>query len=139
MNPLKGEIGFEAGGQTYMLQFDFNALCLIEDRLDMGMDDILARFAPPGNDAPPRAAAPKLSFLRTLFWAGLQRHHAGSTLAQAGDLMGEVTPVVANGLILAALAKAFPDPAAAVDAEEANATGGPRKPRRPPGTGAATS
>jgi hypothetical protein len=72
-NPVKGEVGFEAGGEGYTLVLDFNALCELEAALT------------PGDDRNgPRAT-------RATLWAALQRHHEGLSLADAGDLIAALT------------------------------------------------
>jgi len=72
-NALRGEVGFEAGGEGYTLVLDFNALCELEGVLRPGDD----RNGP--------------SATRATLWAALQRHHAGLTLAGAGDLIAALT------------------------------------------------
>lgn len=72
-NALKGEVEFEAGGETYKLVLDFNALCELEGALT------------PGDDRNgPRAS-------RATLWAALQRHHENLSLNDAGDLVAALT------------------------------------------------
>lgn len=72
-NPIKGEVGFEAGGEGYTLVLDFNALCEIEGALR------------PGDDRNGPAST------RATFWGALQRHHPKLTLADAGGLISTLT------------------------------------------------
>lgn len=72
-NALKGEVEFEAGGETYTLVLDFNALCELEGALT------------PGDDRNgPRAS-------RATLWAALRRHHRNLSLNDAGDLIEALT------------------------------------------------
>jgi hypothetical protein len=77
-NPMKGEVSFEASGETYTLQFSIDALCVLEEKLDMSVGKMAAKLA---DD-------PRLSFLRTVFWGGLQANHPKVTVKEAGDLIG---------------------------------------------------
>lgn len=72
-NALKGEVAFEAGGETYVLLLDFNALCELEGALT------------PGDDRNgPRAT-------RATLWAALRRNRPDITLDEAGDVITAAT------------------------------------------------
>lgn len=110
MATLNGEVGFEAGGKSHTLKYSVNTLIRLEDRLDMGVDELIATMQ----------AKPRLSFLRTVFWAGLLHAEPKITEEAAGELMSEVTAGKAGGLIAEAFAAAFPQ------AEDGEAAADPR-------------
>jgi len=124
-NPLKGEVGFEVEGQAYVLVLDFNALCTLEDALDLGIVEIVTQLQ----------TEVRGGFLRALFWAGLQEHHSGLNEKAAGRLIGALGYDRALALVLEGFAAAFPPK------EDANAPADPRpKAKRnrgtsPPATG----
>lgn len=72
-NPIKGEVGFSVEGQDYTLLLDLNALCEVEDHIP-GIMNGAADLA-------------SLKAVRALFWGGLQEHHAGITMRDAGRLV----------------------------------------------------
>ena len=119
-NPVRGEVGFEADGTPYTLMFSTNALCALEDALGMSVTDIGAQMS----------GSVRLKTLRSLFWAGLQDHHAGVSEAEAGRIIDQVGAAEAGELIGRAFAAAFPQ------AEEAKAGSRPRTPAA--GTGLAS-
>jgi hypothetical protein len=92
---LKGEIVLPIDGQDWRLVLDINALADFEqvtgkqafglfDDLDKGTVGIID--------------------LRALFWAALQKHHRGTDLLRAGELLGAAPEAMA-----ALLDKALPD------------------------------
>jgi hypothetical protein len=100
-NPLKGETPFEAGGSTYTLVLDVDALCTLENKLDKSLVDIVNSLN----------RSPRLGFIRSMLWAGLQTHHKGITEKAAGDLiplMGGLPG--AAGKIGEAISNAFSPP-----------------------------
>lgn len=100
-NPIKGEVPFIADGTSYIMVYSINALCALEDKLDMAIDELGARMS--GNI--------RMSMLRTVFWAGLIEHHnldedeAGRLIAVLDGGVGS-----AGELIARAFALAFPSP-----------------------------
>lgn len=111
-NPLKGEVSFPDGEETITVAFDINTMCTLEGALNMDAQAIAERL---GVDN-------RVSFLRTLLWGGLQEHHAGLTMADAGRLMHRVGVGEIRGFVIAALRGAFPAP------EDADTDADPLKP-----------
>ncbi|WP_292229498.1 hypothetical protein [Brevundimonas sp.] len=97
-NPMKGEIAFDAGGDTYTMAFTINALVTLEDKLQVTTSQI------------GELLGEKLSManLRTLFWAGLLEHHDCSEI-EAGRLISDLGIQQAAELMGRALSKAFPE------------------------------
>lgn len=75
-NNIKGEVALQHEGKTYTMVLDFNALAEFEDATGRNAAEVLASPETMG-----------ISLARSLFWAGLQRHHPGLTLTEAGDIM----------------------------------------------------
>lgn len=98
MNRTKGTVHFSAGENTYMLVFSTNALCVLETNLG---DAIWAAF----DDL----STMRISTMRTVFWAGLQDHHPQIDKAAAGRLMDQIGLPRVIGLIMEAVALAFPE------------------------------
>lgn len=118
-NSVKGEVSFEAEGQTYRLAFTANALIALEERLDKTVAEIGAMFEQPL----------RLAHLRILFWAGLSDHHEVPEL-EAGRLMDAVGIDKVGELIGRAFVLAFPE-------EEAEGSARPQTPavKKTAGTG----
>lgn len=94
-NLLRGEVAFEADGESYVLRFGTNELVSLEQRLGVKarqFGEVLA-------DA-------SFEQVRAIFAVGLQRHHK-CTEDAAGDIMDLVGLQPAAGLIKAALEAAF--------------------------------
>lgn len=75
-NKIKGEVALQHDGKAYTMVLDFNALAEFEDATGRTAAEVL--------DNP---SAMTISLARTLFWAGLQRHHPGLTVLEAGDIL----------------------------------------------------
>lgn len=88
------------GGQAFRLTFDFNALAFFEEVTGKPVLGALAEME--------AGSTALVSDLRALCWAGLQRHHPGLTIADAGDLLS-----AAPGCVRDALTLALPDAAEA--------------------------
>ena len=123
MSALRGDIPFEAAGETYTLKFGINEMCALEEQLDMPVGQIGAELQRSGL---------RLTFLRSMFQIGLTGHHPELTTTDVGQLMEELTLPVVGEKVLAAFAAAFPK------AEDAKAPARPRK-AKPPGTGRRSS
>jgi hypothetical protein len=95
VNPLRGEGRLQAGDKTYRLAFDVNAFCFAESALEpMTTDDIVAEIA--GGTA-------KMTILRAVTWAALQKHHPETHLVHAAEIMSDagmpaVRQAIADGL-----------------------------------------
>lgn len=81
-NKHKGEVSFEVAGVNYTMRFSANALCELEDALDMGINAVATQLGNP--------ASLRLKTVRAVFWAGLRDHHPDMTTVQAGDLVTEL-------------------------------------------------
>lgn len=75
-NRIKGEVALQHGGKSFTMVLDFNALAEFEDATGRAAAEVL--------DDP---KAMTISLARTLFWAGLQRHHPGLSMLEAGDIL----------------------------------------------------
>lgn len=116
-NKERGEASFEAGGVTYTLRFDQNALCEIEDETSLPHADTLTKLV--GKKYWASAA-------RVTLWAGLRKHHPDVSINDAGDILAPENQAAALMAISAALTSAFAPP------EKAN---GSRPTQREVGTG----
>lgn len=95
-NPHKGEVTFEAKGETWTLRYNTNVICSLEDELDMGIEDILERLQD----------SPRMSRVRTVFRYGL-----GDVSEElAGDLIDEIGIRRAANMFGEAFKRAFPTP-----------------------------
>lgn len=114
-NPLKGEVEFEAGGETYVLLLDFNALCELETEVP-GLMDGTAEIKSP-------------SAIRAVVHAGLAAHHPALSLRDAGNLINMIGLEAAGDLVSRSFAGSFP------------ASGGeePARPRKAPAKAGAGS
>jgi len=101
-NPLKGEVTFEARGQTFTFQLGINAQIMIENKVGMP----LAKFFANKDDD-----QFKTQDVRTVFHAGLYRHHK-MTEEEVGDLIDEIGQQRVAEIFIEAAAAAFTkDPA----------------------------
>lgn len=129
-NPHKGEASFEASGKTYTLHLSADAICQMEDALDMGIVAISQEMATWGKDA----KRIRLKTIRAVIWAALQDRHPDVDLKAAGELIlaaGGVAAVV--GALEQAFTLAFPP------AETKGARPRKEAPQRMAGTGASSS
>lgn len=97
-NPLRGEASFSAGGKDYTLVFDANAFCFAEAEIAKTTDEIVAEI---------EAAPANLTIMRALFWAGLQKHHAGTHMVAAGEIISDLGVVEARVKMMDAMFAAF--------------------------------
>ena len=122
--PARGETRVRIDGEDRVLAYDLNALCQVEEALGEPLSAVAARLG-----------RPALRDLRALLWAGLQRHYPGTTLAMAGDLLGETLRAGESSAgalgerIAEAIAQSFPPPRPAAAPPPATPTG-PRSTRR---------
>lgn len=106
-NTIKGEVGFRAGATTFTLLYDFNALCQIEDALDVDIDQIGEHLK-------------RINNVRTVFRIGLAAAHGQMTDLEAGNLIHQVGVKTAFELVQRALKAAFPDPSGDDGSAEGN-------------------
>ncbi|MBR1230203.1 hypothetical protein JQ600_35500 [Bradyrhizobium sp. AUGA SZCCT0176] len=120
-NPLKGEIEITAGDKSYILFFDIDAICAMEEATGKGFGAIAAEMQNP--------ALMSISMVRRMLHAALQQNHPDVTLKEAGEIM------VAGGGMLKAIQKI----GAAINAAFPEASGTRRPPKRPKGRTGSTS
>lgn len=120
-NPVKGEVAFTVEGVEYILVFDINALCILEDRLNLPVMEIGQRFSDP--------STLRLSFLREVFRAGLLTHHDEMSPEAAGALLMGVGLEGAATLIAKAFFAAFDQ------GKKGGARQRPQKPAETPAVG----
>jgi len=105
-NKEKGEIEFACKGKTYILKFDFNAFCELEELLDKPIFDILTGL---------QENKSGMREIRKFFLAGLaevfqSRKPIEEKLKEVGRIIQEIGGLAkANGLILEAVSASFPD------------------------------
>lgn len=100
-NPIKGEVSFEAGDGRYKLSYSTNALCELEEELDMNVNEISVIMRDPANF--------RMRMVRSVFWAGLLDHQPDMDIKAAGQVLTHIRPAEALDLIGRAFALAFPD------------------------------
>ncbi|HYI42684.1 MAG TPA: GTA-gp10 family protein [Sphingomicrobium sp.] len=109
-NPLRGESVLRAGDTEKTLVFDVNAFCELEADTGLGLTDLIEQLQ--GN--------PSFSLLRSVFCAGLQAKHPGTTKAEAGTIMSDAGVEEITRALQSALEAAMPAP-------KAGSTNPPRK------------
>lgn len=79
-NPLKGEVDFTVGPDTYVLCYPSNSLVEIETVAGKDIIAVLAEWQ----------QSPAIGPLRTLLWGGMLKHRPGTSLLDAGELIDEI-------------------------------------------------
>lgn len=124
LGPMPNDLA--GGPQSLWLEFSIDALCQIEEVLDLDPDEILARI---GNTK-------RIGFNRALLWGALQAYHPGFDLKAAGELFRRPGAAKIAAKLLDAVRKAFPQEGDSEDdAAGAEAGGADRPPADPAGTG----
>jgi hypothetical protein len=100
-NKNRGEVSFEANEKSYTMRFSANALCELEDVLNMGVNDVAEQMSKPKNL--------RIKTVRGIFWAGLRDYHPEITIQQAGELIQDITLPRCLELIGKAFNLAFQD------------------------------
>lgn len=103
-NPHRGEVALTVGDLEYKLSFSINAICELEDALDMPV----AKVAEALNDS----ASIRMSMIRTVVWAALRDHHEAVTVKEAGQIATDAGVPVVMEAIGKAFTLAFPEPEA---------------------------
>jgi len=80
-NANRGEVSFRVDGKEYTLRYSTNALCELEDKLDLGIHEIAQRLA--------NKETLRLKMVRAVLWAGLRDHHPDLTIEEAGELVSK--------------------------------------------------
>lgn len=114
VNPLRGEASLNAGARgSLKLCFDANAFCFAEERLGKTTDEIVEmvslEFASWDKKALQAGGTPKINanLTRTLLWAGLQKHHPSTHMAEAGEILSDAGLATTVGALLNSFYAAF--------------------------------
>lgn len=116
VNPHRGQVALAAGDDTYTLSFSVNALCALEDALDMPVAKIGALVAD--------ADKLRLAIMRTVVWAALQDHHDGLCEKDAGLVISAAGIGPTMEKVGEAFRLAFPAEATAAAGKPKAAAGG---------------
>lgn len=100
-NKHKGQVSFEAGGKTYTLRLDVNALIELQDALGFEDDEKFLAYCSNLNG---------IRRVRTFLTQALQLSHQGTTEQEVGDIITDLGLDEANRLLVRALQWAFPEP-----------------------------
>lgn len=95
VNGLRGEVAFKVDDADYTLVYSTNAICELEERLDKGLNVIVANME-------------RLTTVRALLWAGLRAKHPDVTIEKAGEMIDRCGMASATEAIGKALTAAFP-------------------------------
>lgn len=106
MSGFRGEFPLKACGTDWVLRFDFNALAFFEERSGIPALQFMTDMEKAG-------AVPRISDLRLMLWAGLQRHHSDVPIETAGDILSENPQAIIEGMTRAMPAQSPADPGVA--------------------------
>jgi hypothetical protein len=101
-NPLKGEVDFPVGAQTYRLRLSINQLIEVEELTGLGIVQLASAF----NDV----ETLKAGNVRAVLWGALREHHPDVDLMKAGEIMAEARLQTTIKFVGEALQAAFPPP-----------------------------
>ncbi|WP_037437161.1 GTA-gp10 family protein [Sinorhizobium fredii] len=101
-NPNRGSVALQVGDRAYTLSFSINALCELEDLLDKPVAAIVEAIQKP--------TELRMSSVRAIIWAGLQDHHEGLSVKEAGQIASEAGTQAALAKVGEAFRLAFPQP-----------------------------
>ena len=99
-NRTRGEVSFKAGDATYTLQFSINAICDLEEALDLPVEQIAEMFD---------GGSVRMRDVRTFIWAGLREHHPDIEEREAGRIATEVGVDAVIEKVGEAFRAAFPE------------------------------
>jgi hypothetical protein len=107
---------FYALGKEWVARFDFNSICELEERYDRPFLDLVAPFlgsvqvSEVEDEAKLVQAASLIKFadLRAILHQSLLTHQPETTLAETGEIVGEVGLTAMMGVVAWAIAKAMP-------------------------------
>lgn len=96
-NALKGEVSFAIEGNPFALVYDFNALCTIEQELEVDVASVGEKLNSP-------------TMIRSIFRIGLEAKHGALSDIEAGRMIHALGVERAANLVGEAFAAAFPAP-----------------------------
>lgn len=111
-NPHRGDVDLAAGGKTYRLRLDINAIAELEDHTGQSINEIAAALNDP--------ATMRMSLARAVFWGAMRSTHPEVSIKDAGEIMHEAGFAEAMEAVGKAFLLAFPE-------AEASDSGRPRK------------
>ena len=127
-NAKRGEVALSAEGGEVILRFTTDALCALEDEMNMGVAEIGRQLA--------SGDGLRISSARQFVRVAMLDHQPDATLKSAGELMDSVGIVNALNAAASAFQKAFPQEGEDPDAGQGGAASGDaRPPLGPGGTG----
>lgn len=100
-NPHRGDVDLVAGGETYRLRLDINAIAELEEHTGQSINEIAAAL----NDT----ATMRMSLARAVFWGATRSTHPELSISDAGDIMSEAGFAKAMEAVGAAFLRAFPE------------------------------
>lgn len=128
-NKYKGEVSFEAGGESFVLRFSANAIVALEDAFNKTIAQV-------GQDMMSSPENLRMADIKKMFCIALVDHYAESRSEiddkKAGFLFARLGPVEATQIVIKAFTAAFEAPAGGQVAPAANP---PQPPSESPRTG----
>ncbi|UYY60105.1 hypothetical protein [Sphingomonas sp. S2-65] len=119
---IKGEVAFKAADQNWKLVYDFNALCTIEEELEVDVADIGEQLSKP-------------TMIRSIFRIGLAAHHGALSDLEAGRLIHDMGVAEAAQVVTKAFVAAFPEAKVVGSAGGKAPAPKPKPAPKKPGTG----
>lgn len=102
-NQDRGEVSFDAAGETWTLHFSVDAICHVEDAVGRSFTAIAI-------DMQNKPDSVGMKTVRALMWGGLRDRHPDITLVAAGELIPHIGGMVgAIEKIGEAFKRAFPE------------------------------
>lgn len=112
-NRRKGEVELVAGDEVYHLRFSTNAICSLEDELDIGINELGTKLSDPSQF--------RISTFRSILRSCLT---TPVSIEQAGDIIDRAGIAEVGAAVGKAFQAAFPDAVAGDQGNGAAATGG---------------
>jgi len=106
MNLLKGEVSLKAGDKEYKLKFTTDALCELEERLDMAISEIIPLIG---------RNILRIKQIQVMLYCACMCHHEEVDLSAASAIVNEVGYTEAGIIVVKAMAASLPDRAPAND------------------------
>jgi hypothetical protein len=99
-NDIRGEVGFDALGQSYTLKFGNGAVRHIENETGMSFAQVGAVLSDP--------AKATMTVLTVAFHGALRRHHPDLSIDDVDDILDDLGPEKAGKLLGDAVALTYP-------------------------------